>query len=582
MILRILLQRMTSSTIETSSNSEPAWKLDWLTPMRCRTILIAVLALGFFSHIYYLHHTSIDLAGDEAQYWDWSRNLDLSYYSKGPLIAYIIRASCAIFGDTMPAVRYPAVVISVLTSIVTYLLTRKLFGSERLALGTVLLFHILPIFIAGSALMTIDPPMFLCWALATYFAAIAIFDQKRWFWLLVGLSIGVGSLAKYAALLWFLGAIGFLISTRRKHDLRACLGALLLAIVCLTPVFVWNHQHDWVSLKHVARQTGVAAGPEGFQLERVLGNVIGQLAFMLSTQLAAVGPALAFLMIWAVVAIFRAASAFSRPSPLPSPGVPGEGVAGEGAQATRDKLAFLAWIGLAYWGINFIFSFLTKIQPNWPAPAYFTLLVLTGHFLGTRLQNLQTWKPVRGWFWGAVVTGLVVIPIAHDTTLIYPLLQPFGRIFKRDMLDMDPLARLRGWRVFGKQVSQELQAMGPGAFVLCDDYQQTAEMAFYLEGQPKTYCAGPYFSDPKRLSQYDMWPDRRLDASSPLIGRNAIFIGKGSGLAPPEDIKDAFEHVEKATITQYELNGVPVRNFKAYRCFGFKGFPPIAGLHRDY
>ena len=31
------------------------------------------------------------LAQDEAQYWDWSRTLQLSYYSKGPLIAYLIR-----------------------------------------------------------------------------------------------------------------------------------------------------------------------------------------------------------------------------------------------------------------------------------------------------------------------------------------------------------------------------------------------------------------------------------------------------------------------------------------------------------
>ena len=85
------------------------------------------------------HNCPIDLSGDEAQYWDWSRNLDLSYYSKGPLVAYIIRASCEMFGNTMPAVRYPALFFSVATSLVTYLLTKKLFDSEKLALGTVLL-----------------------------------------------------------------------------------------------------------------------------------------------------------------------------------------------------------------------------------------------------------------------------------------------------------------------------------------------------------------------------------------------------------------------------------------------------------
>jgi len=81
---------------------------------------------GFVSHLLYLtHNCPIDLSGDEAQYWDWSRNLDLSYYSKGPLIAYIIRASCGLFGDNMPAIRLPALLLGIGTSLVTYALTRR-------------------------------------------------------------------------------------------------------------------------------------------------------------------------------------------------------------------------------------------------------------------------------------------------------------------------------------------------------------------------------------------------------------------------------------------------------------------------
>src|SRR4051794_21627095 len=61
------------------------------------------------------HDCPLDLAPDEAHYWDWSRHLDWSYYSKGPLVAYLIRASCEAFGPLavrltgtmMPAVRLP-------------------------------------------------------------------------------------------------------------------------------------------------------------------------------------------------------------------------------------------------------------------------------------------------------------------------------------------------------------------------------------------------------------------------------------------------------------------------------------------
>src|SRR5690348_7382119 len=149
----------TSEDVSAPTSPAPAWRLSWLSPALCWVVLAVVLLLGFFSHVQYLNHNCpIDLSGDEAQYWDWSRRLDLSYYSKGPLVAYLIRASCAIFGETMPAVRYPAILLGAGTSLFAYLLTRKLFGSDRLALGAVLLSNLVPIMIFGQIFMTIDAP----------------------------------------------------------------------------------------------------------------------------------------------------------------------------------------------------------------------------------------------------------------------------------------------------------------------------------------------------------------------------------------------------------------------------------------
>src|SRR5438067_11433069 len=209
---RVFLRMTTRLDLEAEPSPQPSpglpgegarAKTDLFTPFRCRTILVALLLLGAVGHIQYLNHNCpLDLSGDEAQSWDWSRQLDLSYYSKGPLVAYIIRASRAIFGETMPAVRYPAIALGLGTAVMTYLLTAKLFGSERLALGAVLLGAVAPIFLAGSIFMTIDPPLFFCWAYATYFLALALFDRREWAWLVVGVFVGVGLLAKYAMLLW--------------------------------------------------------------------------------------------------------------------------------------------------------------------------------------------------------------------------------------------------------------------------------------------------------------------------------------------------------------------------------------------
>ena len=37
-----------------------------------------------------IYLTNFDLFGDEAQYWVWSKNVDFGYYSKPPLLAWII------------------------------------------------------------------------------------------------------------------------------------------------------------------------------------------------------------------------------------------------------------------------------------------------------------------------------------------------------------------------------------------------------------------------------------------------------------------------------------------------------------
>src|SRR4051812_26093343 len=77
-----------------------------------------VVAFGVANLVYLFAFCPYDLAPDEAHYWDWSRKLDWSYYSKGPLVAWLIRAGVELFGDlavqltgtVMPAVRLPAVV----------------------------------------------------------------------------------------------------------------------------------------------------------------------------------------------------------------------------------------------------------------------------------------------------------------------------------------------------------------------------------------------------------------------------------------------------------------------------------------
>src|SRR5208282_6780223 len=66
--------------------------------------VIAITAL----RLLWLALQPADLFPDEAQYWVWSQRLALGYYSKPPLVAWLIASTTGVFGDSELAVRLSA------------------------------------------------------------------------------------------------------------------------------------------------------------------------------------------------------------------------------------------------------------------------------------------------------------------------------------------------------------------------------------------------------------------------------------------------------------------------------------------
>src|SRR4051812_12317734 len=69
----------------------------------------AVLAALAFAAFRFWYAGVIDLAPDEAYYWEWSRHLDWSYYDQGPMLALAIRAGTLLCGANEFGVRLMAV-----------------------------------------------------------------------------------------------------------------------------------------------------------------------------------------------------------------------------------------------------------------------------------------------------------------------------------------------------------------------------------------------------------------------------------------------------------------------------------------
>src|SRR5215470_19668631 len=97
---------------------------------------VLIVAAAVLRCIYLAAFCPLDLAPDEAHYWDWSRHLDWSYYSKGPLVAWLIRLGCALAGpwsqalagSEVLAVRLPAVLCGGLRLVSLYVLTVQVYG----------------------------------------------------------------------------------------------------------------------------------------------------------------------------------------------------------------------------------------------------------------------------------------------------------------------------------------------------------------------------------------------------------------------------------------------------------------------
>ena len=442
------------------------------------------------------------------------------------------------------------------TSLLTYWLVRRLFRSDRLALGTVALTHTIPLFVAGSLIMTIDPPFFFCWALTTCLAVAAVFDGRRWAWPALGIAAGVGLLAKYAMPLWYFGLVAFLIvdpASRRWLRTPWPWAALATTLAFFAAPVAWNARHGWVTFRHVGRQTGVT---------ETAGSALTNPLVMLATQAAIVGPIVAGFLVLAVAETVRRWRRRGPPAP--------DGLDAKDAPDAPRAAMFLLCIGGGFFGVCLLASLRRGIEPNWPAPAYFTLVPLVAWWIGGRLAAPERWRPVRGFFWAHVAFGVVGTTLAHHTEWLYPIAANVGYAARR--ADLGPLNKARGNAEYGRAVGAIL-ADHPDALVLARTYQDASQLAFYTPGHPITFNVSSYLigKERSRHSQFDLWPDH--DLSNPaIVGRDAILFGSldRDGL-----IRGAFDSVELLRELPIVRFGVVVREAKPiYLCRHFKGMRP--------
>ena len=88
--------------------------------------------------------TNFDLFGDEAQYWLWSQDLNLGYYSKPPLLSWLIALTCSIFGSSFFVIKAMPITIYFFTAVIVFFLSHSLVANKKLSYVTSITFFLMP------------------------------------------------------------------------------------------------------------------------------------------------------------------------------------------------------------------------------------------------------------------------------------------------------------------------------------------------------------------------------------------------------------------------------------------------------
>ncbi|PIZ30428.1 MAG: hypothetical protein COY40_04625, partial [Alphaproteobacteria bacterium CG_4_10_14_0_8_um_filter_53_9] len=211
------------------------WRSDafWLL-----TLSFGLLVFRFF---YLAFWTPYTLAPDEAQYWHWLQRLDLAFVTKPALTTWLMGISTWLLGDTLPGVRLFSLMSQFAVPLLGFALVRQAHASRSSSWIAFAALTTAPLIAAGGLIMSPDALLLPLWLGALWFVGRAL-EKNIWRdWLIVGLFVGLGGLAKYTAVLFF-PLLGLYLLLYRRDVLRApqVWIAGLLALALQTPTLYWN------------------------------------------------------------------------------------------------------------------------------------------------------------------------------------------------------------------------------------------------------------------------------------------------------------------------------------------------------
>ncbi len=294
-----------------------------------------------------IYLTEFSLYPDEAQYWLWSRSIDLGYYSKPPLLAWFLFLHTKVFGSSFVALKIFPTLVYFLTTFAVYKLCLKLYLPKNTSLFCAFSFFIIPAVSLSSFLISTDLLLLLFWTLALVKVLDLRNSESKLDFFLLGVLLGLALLSKYAAVYFLLSLFCLIIFDKKtlfvfkKNPLGIIvfLGSLILVIF---PNIVWNANNGWLTLSHTS---------DNANLQNLNLNLYEPLKF-LSAQILMLGPILFFSFIFYIKSF-----------------------------VFNFENKFLLIFSVPIIVIVLLESFLVRANANWAAPALISLFVLFFRFV---------------------------------------------------------------------------------------------------------------------------------------------------------------------------------------------------------
>jgi 4-amino-4-deoxy-L-arabinose transferase-like glycosyltransferase/membrane-associated phospholipid phosphatase len=490
------------------------------------------IAIMLVTRWLYIASGTAELSEDEAYQWTWSKHLALSYYSKPPLIAYTQFLGTSLWGDTAFGVRFFAPVIS---AILGWLLLRFLAREVNARAGFFLLLiaNAAPLMVAGSVLMTIDPLSVLFWVAAMVAGWGALRDNRTSQWAWVGWWMGLGFLSKYTALLqWVSWGVLFALWPQARARLRGKGPWIALAVnlLCTLPVLLWNLQHDWITVAHVASNGG---------LNRAWKFSHRFFVEFTGAEWGLLNP------VFFIAAIWAAARFWPR-------------------WRRRPLLLYLFCMGAPLFLFYWLYTVRYRVLLNWIAPSVLPLFALMVVYWEERWR--QGARRVARFMWAGLILGWAVTIL-----MLFPALMTKNPYFPKDAR-LDPLRRVRAWSDTAQVVEvarQKLLAEGKPAFIIADHYGITGHFSFYIPEARAAVTREPlvfYRSSDAPENQFYFWPGYQNRK-----GQNAIFVQENdTPQRVPERIEREFASVEDLGLMEIKRQGLVYRRMQLWACRGLK------------